>query len=188
MTGAVEIWRLQALEAEIGDWPWIEAGMARVFKAAAARWPDDPEAATAFQELWLGGYLRDDRGLAYIALDGAPVCQVVDVVGYLVASGADQAVSPRFKTLSYFKEFVPQFAKFPVHLHMNIDAQYRGRGIGKRLIEALSADLKRDGVPGVHIVTARQQRNVRFYEAAGFQIVAGTIWNDRDLVLMGLKL
>ncbi len=188
MSESLEIWNLARLEAEIGAWPWMETGMTRVFREAAARWPDDPEAQAAFHELWLGGYLRHDRELAYVALDGAPVCQVAEVVGYLVASQANQATDPRFASLGYLKDFAPQFPQYPVHLHMNIDARFRNQGLGRKLITALAADLRAMSVPGVHIVTSRAQRNVGFYHAAGFQIVAGTFWKDRDLVMMGLRI
>jgi ribosomal protein S18 acetylase RimI-like enzyme len=188
MAGAIEIWRLTSLEAEIGEVPWLQAGMARVFQEAATRWPADPKAQAEFHELWLGGYLREDRDLAYVALDHSPNCQVAEVIGYLVGSKADQVISPRFAVLDYFKGFAPHFSAFPAHLHMNVDVRYRGQGIGRRLIGALAGDLKAQAVPGVHIVTARAQRNVRFYEAAGFSGVAQTVWNGHELVLMGLNL
>lgn len=188
MTASTEIWRLITLEAEIGQWPWVEAGMARVLQQSAARWPAEPRAQADFQDLWLDSYLQNDRHRVYVALDGAPVCQPVDVVGYLVASDADQATSPRFRSLDYFTDFAASFTAFPVHLHINVDPACRGQGLGRLLIAALIADLKVEGVPGVHIVTAAAARNVGFYQTAGFHLAAQTNWRGRDLVLMGQRL
>lgn len=188
MTAEIEIWRVATLEAARGPAAWLDAGMAGVFRRAAARWPDDPAEQRHFQNLWLDDYLRFDRDLAYAVIAGEPQKDTGTVAGYLVASRSDQATEPRFKTLSYLKDFAALRQAYPVHLHINLDAAYRNSGIGRRLIAALASDLKAEGVLGIHIVTARAERNVRFYETAGFCIAAQTVWNGRELVLMGRKL
>jgi ribosomal protein S18 acetylase RimI-like enzyme len=42
---------------------------------------------------------------------------------------------------------------YPAHLHINIDAFWRGQGFGRRLMETYLARLQVLGVPGVHLHT-----------------------------------
>jgi ribosomal protein S18 acetylase RimI-like enzyme len=72
-------------------------------------------------------------------------------------------------------------AVYPAHLHINMDAHYRGLGLGRRLIEAYILQLKQLGVPGVHLMTT--SLNVAaciLYERMGFQLVDArktSFWN-----------
>jgi hypothetical protein len=56
---------------------------------------------------------------------------------------------------------------YPAHLHINIDAAYRGGGVGRRLTDAYFADLRRHEIPGVHIFCGAGP--VDFYRRLGFQ-------------------
>jgi GNAT superfamily N-acetyltransferase len=56
---------------------------------------------------------------------------------------------------------------YPAHLHINIDAAYRHRGIGRCLIESYFADLRRREVSGVHLFCGAGP--VEFYRRLGFQ-------------------
>ena len=55
---------------------------------------------------------------------------------------------------------------YPAHLHMNVEAEYRGRGIGAMLIEQYARDLTAAGVPGVHLLCGPGPRP--FYARNGF--------------------
>lgn len=168
---------------------WLQLGVAKVFREAATRWPADPAAAAEFTELWLDGYLREDPGLALVALD--PAASPGDhprVVGYLVASMADPLTDPRFASLAYFRRFAPELAAYPAHLHLNVAAGRRNQGIGERLIEEICAILAALDCPGVHVVTAAGARNVGFYDRNHFVERARTAHAGRDLVLMGRTL
>jgi GNAT superfamily N-acetyltransferase len=56
--------------------------------------------------------------------------------------------------------------EYPAHLHMNVEAEYRRRGIGGALIERYAADLRAAAVPGVHLFCGPDAR--RFYLRHGF--------------------
>ncbi|MET0638860.1 MAG: GNAT family N-acetyltransferase [Hyphomicrobium sp.] len=118
---------------------------------------------SAFRERWLGRYLTHDPQFAYLARSGEGT-----VVGYLVGSVDDPAETTRFADIGYFSSLRPLTKRFPAHLHINVDAHHRGRGLGGRLISRFAADAAAVGVPGIHVVTDAEARNVGFYNRNGF--------------------
>ena len=58
---------------------------------------------------------------------------------------------------------------FPAHLHINLDAEYRGSGRGGLLVQRLLRDLGAQGVAGVHLFCAPGP--VKFYQCQGFEIL-----------------
>ena len=186
--GGVTIHRLIDLEATGGDSLLLHAGIVRIFKATASRWPADPAAARAFQDLWLEQYLRHERELAYVAIAAVRDREPPSVVGYLVGCRVDPLTSSRFDSLSYFKAFAAECALFPAHLHINLDAAYRGQRLGERLVETLCDALAAEGVPGVHVVTGREQRNIGFYKRIGFLEMAATPRGSSEVVFLGRRL
>jgi ribosomal protein S18 acetylase RimI-like enzyme len=61
-------------------------------------------------------------------------------------------------------------ASYPAHLHLNVAAYYRGRGLGRRLLEAYLAQMRALAVPGVHLhTTSRNVAACRLYERLGFR-------------------
>jgi len=63
--------------------------------------------------------------------------------------------------------------RYPAHLHAGLDGAYRGRGLGRRLVEAFLTQLREAGVPGVHaVVLAENPGAGRFFERLGFQALA----------------
>lgn len=61
---------------------------------------------------------------------------------------------------------------FPGHLHLNVAAPARGRGIGRRLLEICLAQLWATGVSGVHLhTTDRNRAACHLYEALGFRLL-----------------
>ncbi len=66
---------------------------------------------------------------------------------------------------------------FPAHLHINILAEGRGGGSGRRLLETLFAALRDRGVAGVHLGVAPQNTNaIGFYRHLGFQHLDGNLY------------
>ena len=59
------------------------------------------------------------------------------------------------------------YRDYPAHLHINLDASYRRRGIGRRLIERYLNDLKSAGAGGVHLFCGPDP--VEFYRRLGFR-------------------
>ena len=63
--------------------------------------------------------------------------------------------------------------RYPAHLHVGLDAAFRGRHLGRRLVEAFLAQLSAAGVPGVHaVVLAENAPAGRFFERLGFRPLA----------------
>ena len=183
---AIRVQRLVDLECAADDRNDVLAGIRRIFRTTAARWPSEPDAARAFQDLWLDQYLRHERDLVFAAVGGSDQTPVV--VGYLVGCKLNPALSERFAALGYLQNFASECARFPAHLHVNIDDGFRGRGIGERLIEALCERLRAHDVAGVHVVTGRDQRNVGFYTRIGFSELARTPRGQTEMLFLARKL
>ena len=58
----------------------------------------------------------------------------------------------------------------PAHLHMNVELEHRGHGIGAALIDRYTDDLRAAGVPGVHLFCGEGPRP--FYVRCGFRELA----------------
>jgi GNAT superfamily N-acetyltransferase len=168
---------------------WIEqpgsdaarAAVERIFFAASGTQAfSDAAARLVFRDRWLDRYFDHDPGLVFLALDDATT-----VVGYLVGSLDDPALAPRFADIGYFAAFAPLTARYPAQLHVNLDASSRGGGIGAALVEAFVAEVVRARLPGVHVVTGRGVRNVRFYERSGFLERGSLESNGRAIVFLG---
>jgi GNAT superfamily N-acetyltransferase len=59
---------------------------------------------------------------------------------------------------------------FPAHLHLNLDADWQGRGVGTDLLEHSLASLYDQGVRGIHIF-AVSEGGKRFFLKAGFAVM-----------------
>jgi ribosomal protein S18 acetylase RimI-like enzyme len=58
---------------------------------------------------------------------------------------------------------------YPSHLHIDLLPGIQGRGVGRRLIEALADALRGQGSRGLHLfVSDRNERAQRFYRHVGF--------------------
>ena len=62
-------------------------------------------------------------------------------------------------------------AEYPALLHINLDAAWQGRGVGKRLLDAFLAALREQRIPGVQIVTGTVAGRA-FFAKHGFALVA----------------
>jgi GNAT superfamily N-acetyltransferase len=159
-------------------------GIDRVFFASSATTSFASEdIRAAFRERWLGRYLARYPEWAYVALASPD-----DVIGYIVGSLEDPARSALFCDIAYFRDFAAVTPFYPAQLHVNLAPEWRGHGIGSRLIQRFVADVSKTGAPGVHVVTARGMRNIGYYASNGFTEVASTTWNGKDLVMLGRRL
>ena len=67
--------------------------------------------------------------------------------------------------------FTPDLSrKYPGTLHINIESDYRGKKIGRKLIEAYLASIRREGVRGVHFGTISKEAK-NFFVHCGFSIL-----------------
>jgi GNAT superfamily N-acetyltransferase len=76
---------------------------------------------------------------------------------------------------------------YPAHLHMNIEAEYRRRGVGAALIERYARDLRTASVPGVHLFCGEAPRP--FYLRNGFtDLAALEVSRGRWVYTLGRRL
>jgi len=136
-----------------------------------------------FRERWLGRYLTHFPRFGFVAR--APAGQIV---GYVVGSLGDPAREPLFADLPFLQDFGALTARYPAQLHVNLDASWRGRGLGARLIESFADAVRAEGAPGVHVVTGRGMRNVGFYVRNGFAERGAVDVDGRTLVFLGRDL
>jgi GNAT superfamily N-acetyltransferase len=158
---------------------FFEASGTKTFASEAAR--------AAFREVWLGGYLARDAAHALLAVVNAGT-DAETLAGYLVGSLDDPACESRFDDLGYFKLVADLTARYPAQLHINLAPEWRGRGLGRALVDAFCVHAAAAGAPGVHVFTGRGMRNVSFYNAAGFHEVGAVEWNGREIVMLARPL
>jgi ribosomal protein S18 acetylase RimI-like enzyme len=61
---------------------------------------------------------------------------------------------------------------YPAHLHINVDAAWRGHRLGQRLMETYLQQLRGLGVPGVYLeTTSLNEVACRMYEKMGFRLL-----------------
>lgn len=141
------------------------------------------EVRAQFRERWLGRYLTHDPQWAYIAF-----MEEGDVAGYLVGALDDPALAPRFSDIGYFGRFAELTKRYPAHLHVNLAERFRSGGIGSQLVQRFCADAATSGAPGVHVVTSRGARNVRFYERNGFLEAGSDGEGGKEVVFLAREL
>ena len=147
----------------------------------------------AFLRLWLGHYLEMSPTLAFVAFAKADAEQREPAssdrpIGYCVATDRDARSDLVFDDLTYFDAMAPQLSAYPAHLHINVAADGRGRGVGARLIGRAVQGLSERRCLGVHVVTGEGARNVGFYLDNGFTPAAGLPWQGRKLIVLGRRL
>jgi len=155
----------------------IEAG-GRSFAEGKAR------ERAQFLDKWLGRYLRHWPELAMVAVDlkrGAGV-------GYCVGCAHDAAGDERFADIGYFPLIAKYTPEFPAHLHINVEANWRGRHVGAALIERFAGIAAVHGASGLHVVTGAASPNRAFYRRAGFREIVALDWNEASIVMLGRPL
>lgn len=72
--------------------------------------------------------------------------------------------------------------QYPAHLHINLDPAFRGRSLGRRLMEAYLDQLSALDIPGVHLHTTNINRAAcALYEKMGFDLIAErptSVWKE----------
>jgi GNAT superfamily N-acetyltransferase len=153
------------------------------FETSGRSFPSAWESAVS-RERWLGRYLQGGSDVVLLALDPTGA-----VAGYLVGALQNPAEQPRFADIDYFRGgFRELCRRYPAHLHINLAPASRSRGLGARLIGVFAARAAAGGAPGMHVVTARFARNVRFYLRCGFAELASTLWHGREVLFLARAL
>jgi len=79
----------------------------------------------------------------------------------------------------------PYAEEYLAHLHIDIDSDYRGKGLGRKLIEALKEQLKKENVKGFMLCAARTNDHaIGFYKKLGFE----RIGEDKQEYIFGMNL
>jgi ribosomal protein S18 acetylase RimI-like enzyme len=72
----------------------------------------------------------------------------------------------------YGEALHPDTCQYPAHLHINVDAAWRGCSLGRRLMQAYLDQLTRLDIPGVYLdTTDHNHAACRLYESLGFQVI-----------------
>jgi ribosomal protein S18 acetylase RimI-like enzyme len=91
--------------------------------------------------------------------------------------GLDQIVQIEGRDVGHFG--IQEFAD-RIELRMiALIPEVQGRGLGRRLVEAVLDDAKKQGKPVTLWVTDRNTRAVRFYERLGFSITRAVLRPDK---------
>jgi ribosomal protein S18 acetylase RimI-like enzyme len=146
-----------------------------------------------FCDLFLAPYLDHDPQSCFVAeADGEPVGYILgshDHTG-LARSNWSRVYLPavlniirgryriRWMTIRYglaaiFNTFPPvPRGRYPADLHINILSRIRGRGVGRRLLEAYQNHLIRSGIRGVYLhTTDRNPFACQLYEKMGYSLL-----------------
>ena len=75
---------------------------------------------------------------------------------------------------------------YPAHLHINVDARWRGSGIGRRLCQAFFADVRAQGIAGIHLYCGADP--LKFYLRLGFDELSFMRLGGVAVHLLGLKI
>lgn len=75
--------------------------------------------------------------------------------------------------------------EYPAHLHIDISADYRRKGLGSALMNTLTEHLRNKGVKGLMLTVGKKnEKGINFYKKYGFEVLqTGT-----GSVAMGIKL
>jgi ribosomal protein S18 acetylase RimI-like enzyme len=62
--------------------------------------------------------------------------------------------------------------EYPAHFHINLRPGFRGRGLGRQLIESFRRQAQEQGIRGIHLVAwGDNEGGRRFFEAMGFRLL-----------------
>ena len=62
--------------------------------------------------------------------------------------------------------------EYPAHLHINLRRGFRGRGLGRELVEQFRRQVQEQGIRGIHLIAwGENEEGRRFFEAMGFRLL-----------------
>ena len=160
------------------------AALERIFFESASRTEfASADERSAFFARWTSFYLERCRDDVWFWREPDGILSA-----YLTGCRDSAGAAPLYQSLPAYALFESSFVAFPAHLHVNCRGDRRNLGIGGRLIDVFAEECRRAGLTGVHVVTAPEARNVRFYQRAGFTERVLRAFSGRPLLLLGRRL
>ena len=166
--------------------PWLEhthylSAFKEIFFTTSSRQKfADHRAKENFFNQWTQYYFRHCPEQIYLAHDHDRLC------AYLTGCNNSEAARTFYKSLNpCYDLFQDLFEDYPCHLHINAYPNCSGKGIGSSLIRHYIADLKKQNLAGLHIITSPTARNVGFYKQNGFDFQLERFCNKTPLLFMG---
>jgi len=152
------------------------------FESSAKQEFADQAERNAFRERWLGRYLEKHRDSFFVAVDDDG-----SAIGYLAGCLQNPTELSHFGDIAYFETIASLCRDYPAHLHINMAAGMRSKGIGAALIDRFIGWGRENAVGGVHVVTAQTSRSVPFYQRSGFAELKTFPWNSGIAVCLGRR-
>lgn len=146
--------------------PVLQAVENIFWETASIREFATPAEKEAFRYRYVEYYWRHAGEWFFVALPSDAGSELP--VGYLCAVPDTIAHQALFDIAPHIPLFHDLYQEYPAHLHINLTAAARGKGVGSQLIQEFVTRLSRNGVPGVHLVTSTDQENRWFYRKNHF--------------------
>jgi ribosomal protein S18 acetylase RimI-like enzyme len=137
------------------------------------------EERSAFQWRYFGYYIEHAPEMTFVAYDaggsgdggGAVDTDTVAttaVLGYICGVADTRAHRELYEIAPHIAVFDDLYDRYPAHLHINLTATARGKGLGGALLRTIEERARNGRAPGIHLVTSVGARNVRFYRKNGY--------------------
>lgn len=145
-----------------------------------------PAERHAFWWRYFGYYIDHAPNLTVVARDG----ETGAALGYVCGVADTRAHRELYAIAAHVSLFDDCYDRYPAHLHINLTAAARGRGLGGHLLRAIESRVVAAGADGIHLVTSVGARNVTFYRRNGYlDAVQRAVGDDAlELLLLGKRL
>ncbi len=155
------------------------------------------DATDLFSDKWLVGqyfaapYLHFDIGMCWVAVENdypvgyiigvSNTCEYEDWLNKTWLPKLQKLYPHRKSSVSEFESFVldkihefhepnTELMKYPAHMHIDLLPDYQGHGLGRKLFEAFSQELKNRSISSLHLgVASGNTQAIGFYKKLGFQ-------------------
>lgn len=148
------------------------------FLTAAIQEFKSNESRNAFKYKYLSFYLEKYADFCFVAKKEGVV------LGYCL--GSPLTDENFYSYQPHLELFSDLYESFPAHLHINLHPKAQGLGIGQLLMEEWERFVKENSLAkGLHIMTAPDARNRRFYQRLGLVVENVRIFKGHSVLFMG---
>lgn len=128
-------------------------------------------------------YQEYEGGIFLAALD-----QNQNLCGYVCGSEKTMHFFDYMTLHPYYSLFKSYLEDFPAHLHINVNSESQGMGVGGMLIESFCNTLHVNKATGVHIITHPLAQNRMFYKKQHFSFEQVENYQGHEVLFMGRSL